>query len=554
MSNLVVFDFIKNINSIKNAYLNSIDISENLILLPLSHKIYNSLLNRYKKEFAKDINLIDSKYESKFNSDKLSFINQGFSYVVLDNLDKYYGIIFFKKLDDQFKEIELNFSFTCEKEEIILETIKEAIISISKTLIVDKLIIDCFKTDFGESLFAEIGFVPYKEDSKNKFLIFKDVYVPKKGEIILTAGPSVSSLEASYAYDAAINGWNNNWAKYIRALEKKFADFLGVNYAISTSSCTGALQIALEALDIGDGDEVIVPDQTWVATANAVKYAGAKPVFADVEMTSWNICPNSVRKLINERTKAIIPVHMYGNPCNMDEIMKIASDFNLRIVEDAAPSIGASWKGRKTGTFGDFGGFSFQGAKLMVTGEGGMLVTNNLSLYEKAKKIADQGRNSNAKRSFWIDEKGLKYKMSNLQASFGLAQLERIDTLISMKRRIFKWYKRNLSGLNCIKIHQEHSQAKSIYWMSSICLQNNSNISRDRLIALLKEDGIDTRPTFPAISQYPIWGKNRNEKPAPNANYIAENGINLPSGVCLTESKINYVCEKIKYHLQGSIT
>ena len=179
------------------------------------------------------------------------------------------------------------------------------------------------------------------------------------------------------------------------------------------------------ALDIGPGDEVIVPDLTWVATANAVRYVGATPIFADVELDTWNLDAKSVESLITKKTKAIIPVHMYGHPARMDQIVNLANKYNIDIVEDAAPAIGAEWNGKRCGTLGKFGAFSFQGAKLLVTGEGGMLVTNDIKLYEKAKKIWDQGRNPN--KTFWIDEEGVKFKMSNVQAAIGFGQIERAE-------------------------------------------------------------------------------------------------------------------------------
>ncbi len=370
-------------------------------------------------------------------------------------------------------------------------------------------------------------------------------YVGKS--LILTAGPSISSKEAVFAFDAASNGWNSNWSKYSTVFEKKFAEYVGVKYAMATSSCTGALQIALMALDIGPGDEVIVPDQTWVATANAVRYVGAIPVFADIELDTWNIDVRSIEKLITAKTKAIIPVHMYGHPARMTKIVELAKKHNLKIVEDAAPAIGAEWEGKRCGSFGDFAGFSFQGAKLMVTGEGGMLVTNSDELYEKALKIWDQGRNPS--RTFWIDADGVKFKMSNIQAALGLAQLERVDELIEMKRRIFSWYQEGLSNTPHIILNQEVQGARSIYWMSSLRLDEGTSISRDNLIKKLKEVNVDSRPVFPAISQYPIWP--RHQDPQATAMRVGNQAINLPSGVCLTKDEVMYAAKAIEGILRG---
>jgi perosamine synthetase len=278
------------------------------------------------------------------------------------------------------------------------------------------------------------------------------VYAPQRpvdgSEIILTAGPSISARETSYALDAARHGWNHQWNRYIARFENFFAGYLGVAHALTTSSCTGALHLALAGLGIGPGDEVIVPDLTWVATANAVLYVGATPVFADVDPDHWCLDPGSFESLITKRTRAVIPVDLYGHPAPMDRIVDIARKHNLFVVEDAAPSLGAECNGRKVGTFGDLAAFSFQGAKLTVTGEGGMLVTNDETLFKKVYAIWDQGR---VPGTFWISQNGWKYKMSNIQAALGLGQVERVEEMIEAKRRIFGWYAEGLSGIPHIR-------------------------------------------------------------------------------------------------------
>jgi perosamine synthetase len=368
----------------------------------------------------------------------------------------------------------------------------------------------------------------------------KPIVVPEQP--ILTAGPSISEREVFYSWDAARNGWNRNWNFYIRKFESQFSEFLGVSHSISTSSCTGALHIAMSALGIGPGDEVIVPEITWVATANAVSLVGAIPVFCDVESDTWCLDPFKLEDLITARTKAVVPVHLYGHPAKMDEIVKVARNHNLFVVEDAAPAIGAEWKGERVGSFGDFACFSLQGAKLLVAGEGGVLVTNQTDLYEKAKKIWDQGRDPN--KTFWIDSPGLKYKMSNIQAAIALGQIERCDQQIIMKRRIAEWYRHGLEQCPFISMFSEHVNAKSIYWMSSCLVHEDSPISRDLLCDELRKRKIDTRPIFPAISQYPIWPTLKNPKPI--AQSIGRRGINLPSGVCLTREEVNYVTTEVK--------
>jgi perosamine synthetase len=358
---------------------------------------------------------------------------------------------------------------------------------------------------------------------------------------ILTAGPSVSAREAAYSLDAAKYGWNDRWSDYLKKFEAAFAGYVGTRHALATSSCTGALHLALAALGIGPGDEVIVPDLTWVATGNAVLYVGATPVFADVDPQSWCLDPESFRAKITPRTKAVMPVHLYGHPCAMDEIGRIAREHGLFVVEDAAPSVGAEYQGRRVGSFGDFAAFSFQGAKLAVTGEGGMLVTSDEALYEKVHTIWDQGR---VPGTFWIGSRGWKYKLANLPAAFGLGQLERNDAMVEAKRRIFGWYEAGLRNVPHLTLARETAGARSIYWMTSVLLAADAPVGRDLVIARLKEHRIDSRPVFPAISQYPIWPVA--QPPGPQAASIGRRAINLPSGVCLAREEVDYVCATLR--------
>lgn len=360
-------------------------------------------------------------------------------------------------------------------------------------------------------------------------------------EMILTAGPSISAREAYYTWEAARNGWNHQWSHYLTRFQDAFGAYVGTRHALATSSCTGALHLALAALGIGPGDEVIVPDITWVATANAVLYVGATPIFADIEPDTWCLDPKSFESKITPRTKAVMPVHLYGHPARMDQIVAIARKHGLYIVEDAAPAIGAEWQDRKTGTFGDIACFSFQGAKLVVSGEGGMLVTNDSALYERVYALWDQGRKPG---TFWIQSNGLKYKMSNVQAAVGLGQLERVDELIEMKRRIFGWYAQGLAGMPYLQLNFEADGARSIYWMSSLVLEEAAPLSRDQLREALKKKNVDTRPVFPAISQYSIWPVK--QEPHPVAHRVGNQAINLPSGVCLRKSQVDYVCRAIR--------
>ena len=360
--------------------------------------------------------------------------------------------------------------------------------------------------------------------------------IPK---LILTAGPSISSREQVYVADAVTTGWNLNHSKYIKLFEEKFAETVGSRFAMATSSCTGALHLALLSLGIGPGDEVIVPDITWVATASAVAYVGATPVFADVDPKTWTITVESIEKVLTHKTKALIPVHLYGFGAPMDEIISFANSKNLYVVEDAAPAIGTLINGKNAGTFGQIGCYSFQGAKLLVTGEGGMLVSDDENLIKKAWKIQDHGRKPG---TFWIEELGHKYKMNNITAALGLAQLERVDVQIEKKREINTLYRSLLGDNHDLQFQEEFPGTLAICWMTSIQLKNSDGNQISLLANYLRENGVDSRPVFPTIHSYPMW-TSRIENPV--ARYISENSINLPSGVGLTHDAIEKVAELI---------
>ena len=373
-------------------------------------------------------------------------------------------------------------------------------------------------------------------------MIYKEKKIKTSKDLILTGGPSISNYEIYNVNKAIMHGWDNNHSSYIKKLENNFSTYLNVQYSIATSSCTGAIHIALLALGVKKGDEVIVPDFSWVATARAVQLSGATPVFCDVERDTWNMCPKSLLKKINKKTKVVIPVHMYGEPAKMKIIKKICDNNNIKIVEDAAPAIGAKYKNQMCGTFGDFAAFSFQGAKLLVAGEGGILITKNKSLFLKAKKIADFGRS--LKKTFWIEKPGLKYKISNIQAAVATAQLDRVDEFILKKREIFHAYFERLKDLEpIITMHKENVDSYSTYWMTSAILEKK--INREKFMKRLFENNIDSRPTFPKISSYPIWGRKVNNKNI-NSSFIGSNGINFPSGLKLSMPKIDYICETVK--------
>ena len=358
-------------------------------------------------------------------------------------------------------------------------------------------------------------------------------------KLILTAGPSITNLEKKFVYDAVSNGWNEKFNGYILKLENSFKKFFKTKYAISTSSCTGALHLILLGLGVKKGDEVIVPDMTWVATASVVKYVGAKPIFVDIDKKTWTMCPKSIQQKITKKTKVIIPVHLYGHPCKMDEIMKIARNNKIHVVEDAAPAIGAKFKNKLVGTFGIASAFSFQGAKLVVAGEGGMILTSNSKLFKKIKQLAAHGRAfKKNKNTFWIEKVGYKYAMSNVQAALCLAQFNRLKELIFKKRKIFSWYNHYLNKVKCIKLNNENSPAKSVYWMTTIYLQKSKKrLLANNLAKKLKQKLVDTRPVFPSISTYPMWKTKNNYFSKEFSNYA----LNLPSGHNLSKEKVKYI-------------
>lgn len=365
----------------------------------------------------------------------------------------------------------------------------------------------------------------------------------KPQKTILTAGPSIGKKEFKYGLDSIKNGWNERYMDYILKFEEKFAEYLGVKYALTVNSGTAALHISLLALGVGPGDEVILPDQTFVSDANAVLWTGAKPVFCDVDQDTWCMNPKSFEKAISKKTKVVIPVHTYGQPPRLDEIIKIAKKHNIYVLEDACPAVGSLYKGKLAGSIGDMGAFSFQGAKIMVTGEGGMIVTNNKKWYEHAISLRGHGRDP--KKTFWHTEVGFMYRISNLQAAIGLAQLEQINSFVKKKRLIFHWYKKLLKDIEGISINDENDWSKSNYWMSSIILNKKFKLNRDELRKALFERKIDTRPFFYPISMFPFHKKDR--KVETKVSYhLGLNGINLPSGINLTEEEVNYISKQVR--------
>lgn len=368
---------------------------------------------------------------------------------------------------------------------------------------------------------------------------------PQPGSTILTAGPSIGPYESRLTADAVRSGWNSHHSDYLVEFAEQFSQYVGAEYAIPTDSCTSALHLSLWALGVGPGDEVIVPNITWVATANAVAYVGATPVFADVDPLTWCIDIDSARRLVSSRTKAIIPVHLYGFVADVESVAQLCDEFELFHIQDAAPGIGSMVSGKGVGSFADAACFSFQGAKLLVSGEGGVMTTNSEEIYRKAHKIADVGRRPG---TFWIEELGKKMKMSNLTASLALAQLQSVERQIQKKRQIRDWYVESLSHDDRITFQHESSETRSICWMTSIRLCE-TGIERETFRAELLKLGIDTRPVFDCISAFPYWEEPKSEHAV--ASQVSRRAINLPSGVRLTRDEVARVSDAVIWVLDS---
>jgi perosamine synthetase len=340
--------------------------------------------------------------------------------------------------------------------------------------------------------------------------------------------PSITDLEVQYATDAAKNGWGEKCYDYIYKFENLFKKHLGINHAIATSSCTGALHMGLSAIGVEYGDEVILADINWIASAAPITYLGAKPVFVDILADTWCIDPSKIEAAITPRTKAIIAVHLYGNLCDMDAIIAIGKKHGLYVIEDAAEAMGSVYKGKKAGSIGDFGVFSFHGTKTITTGEGGMFVTNNTALFEKVNILNSHGRNPKNPKQFWAETVGFKYKMSNLQAAIGCAQMERIDELIDRKREIFFQYHSQLFGIDGLSMNPVPNLVDTQYgyWMPTIVFDKKLNIERETLLSAFKDNNIDGRVFFYPLSSLPMF----EEKQENIISYaIFERAINLPS-------------------------
>ena len=353
--------------------------------------------------------------------------------------------------------------------------------------------------------------------------------------------PFLNGNEKKYIVDALDSGWVSSLGNYINDFESQFAYFCGTKYAVTASNGTVALHLALVALGINKNDEVIIPDLSFIATANAVQYTGAKIVLVDIDPNTLCICPIALKKSITPKTKCIIPVHLYGQPAEMFAINKLAKENGIFVIEDAAEAHGALYNGEKVGSFGDIGVFSFYGNKIITSGEGGMLTTNDENLYNRIKFLRDHAMSK--EKRYWHEEVGFNYRMTNLQAALGLAQLEQIEQFISKREEIFNWYKNELFTESRIILNRVVNNTKSVFWMICVEIIGYGEKNRDDLLLKLKEFGIDCRPYFYPISEMPMYNYEIGQL---NSKSISKRGINLPIFFELTRDEVIFICSTLK--------
>jgi perosamine synthetase len=351
--------------------------------------------------------------------------------------------------------------------------------------------------------------------------------------------------EIEYLTNCIRTNWISSKGNYVVEFEKEFGRFCNAKYGIATSSGTTALHLTLVALGLGKDDEVILPTLTMIATANPVVFVGATPVFVDSEPNTWNIDVNAIEEKITDKTKAVMPVHLYGHPVDMDPLMKIAKKCNLFVIEDAAEAHGAEYKGNIVGCLGDVGCFSFYTNKIITTGEGGMALTNNDETADKLNLLRDLAHSK--EKRYLHYEIGFNYRMTNLQAAIGLAQMERIDEFINSRRSNAKLYNSLLKDVEGITLPPEANWAKNIYWLYSILVEDDFGIKRDELVLGLEKRGIETRPFFIPMHKQPVFKKmGISNGEFPIADELCAKGICLPSSSSLEEKHIEFICDAIK--------
>lgn len=361
--------------------------------------------------------------------------------------------------------------------------------------------------------------------------------------------PYLAGNELKYVTDAVSTGWISSSGPYVNKFEEEFAKYCDCKYAVSVCNGTIALHLTMLALGIGKGDEVIIPSFTMIASAFAVCYTGATPVFVDADKETWNIDVTKIEEKVSSRTKAIMPVHIFGKMCDMDQIIEIANKYKLKIIEDAAEAHGAEYKGKKSGSFSDIAAFSFFANKNITTGEGGMVVTNNKELYDKARYFKNMCFPLDGPRNYQHKDIGYNYRMSNLVAALGLAQVEKANDYRKMRIHNNELYRKYLANVPGIIFQNKSSEGIDVCWMNAIVLNPNLyGHTKDELILYLKNNGVDTRLLFTGMHRQQSmndYGCNcQNQYPV--CDWLTENGFYLPSSSLLSEEKIIYITDLIK--------
>ena len=358
--------------------------------------------------------------------------------------------------------------------------------------------------------------------------------------------PNLCGNEEAYVLDCLRSTWISSKGVYIERFERRFAEYIGVRHAITTSNGTTALHLILRALGIGPGDQVIVPTLTYVASANAALFVGAEPVFVDCDPDYWNMMVDEVEEAITPRTRAVMAVHLYGCPVEMGLLRELCREHGIALIEDAAEALGTEDMGAKAGAIGDAAAFSFYGNKTITTGEGGIVVTGDDALAGTIRQLKDQGQSPS--RRYWHDVLGYNYRMTNLQAAIGLAQLENVDRFVSKKREIAALYRRHLS-IPGVQHPAERPETKHGYWMYSVLLRDPLGRHRDEAMRLLGQKGVETRPFFYPMHTLPMFC-GMNERRYPVAERVSSRGINLPSSTRLTEEEVIHVCHMVRETLE----
>jgi perosamine synthetase len=361
---------------------------------------------------------------------------------------------------------------------------------------------------------------------------------------IPVAAPVLAGREKEYVADCMESGWISSAGKYVELFESEFAKFCGVRHAVSCCNGTAALHLSLAALGVGPGDEVIVPTLTFVATANAVTYCGARPVFADSEPETWNLDPAQVASKITPRTKGIIAVHLYGNPVDVDALRELAGRHGLFLLEDAAEAHGALHRGRPAGSLGDIAAFSFYANKIIATGEGGMVTTDDDALAARVRLMRGQGMDT--ERRYWFPVVGYNYRMMNIPAAIGLAQLERAEWHTARRREVASTYRRLLGDDAGLGRQAEREWARHAYWMFTVLLGDGGADDRDRLMARLHAEGVETRPVFYPVHSLPPYREASRGEEFPVAESLARRGVSLPTWAGLSRDDLSYVCGRLR--------